>query len=82
MAAVTAGRQSLLGKAAAYVAARQRARTGRSGKLGAVVARAREHVMTAAALGAFDLGAFHYGAGVGWLVTGASILALDFAVSG
>lgn len=82
MAAVTAGRRSLLGKAAAALAARQRARTGRPGKLSAVVARAREHVMTAAALGAFDFGAFHYGAGVGWLVTGVSILALDFAVSG
>lgn len=81
MAAVTAGRRSLLGKAAAYAATRQRTRSG-AGRLAAVVARAREHVMTAAALGAFDLGAFHYGAGVGWLVTGASILALDFAVSG
>jgi len=82
VAAVTAGRQSLLGKAAAYAAARQRARTGRPGRLAALVARAREHVMTAAALGAFDLGAWHWGAGVGWLVTGASILALDFALTG
>lgn len=82
MAAVTAGHRSLLGKTAAYVAARQRARSGRPGKLAAAVARAREHVMTAAALGAVDLGAFHWGAGVGWVVTGLSILALDFAVSG
>lgn len=82
MAAVTAGRQSLFGKTAARLTARQRTRTGRPGKLAAVAARAREHVMTAAALGAFDLGAFHWGPGVGWLVTGASLLALDFAVSG
>lgn len=82
MAAVTAGRRSLLGKTAAYVSARQRARVSHAGRIPAIVARAREHVMTAAALGAFDFGAFHYGGGVGWLVTGASILALDFAVSG
>jgi hypothetical protein len=81
VAAVTAGRRSLLGKTAAYVVARQRTRSG-AGRLAAVVARAREHVMTFAALASADIGAFHWGAGVGWLVTGASILALDFAVSG
>jgi hypothetical protein len=79
---MTAGRRSLLGKAAAYAAARKRARTGRPGGLAAAVARAREHVMTVAALAAADIGAFHWGAGVGWIVTGASLLALDFAVSG
>ena len=81
MAAVTAGRQSLLGKASAAVVARKRTRVG-AGRLAAAVTAAREHVMTFAALAAADIGAFHWGAGVGWLVTGASILALDFAVRG
>ena len=81
MAAVTAGRRSLLGKTAAYAAARKRTRTG-AGKLAAVVARAREHVVTFAALASVDMGAFHICSAAGWIVTGLSLLALDFAVRG
>ena len=81
MAAVSVGRpRSLLAKASASVAARKR--TGKPGRLTAVLAVAREHVLTAAALTAADLGAWHWGPGVGWIVTGASLLALDFAVRG
>lgn len=43
---------------------------------------ARQHVVTAAALTSVDVGAFHFGGGVGWIVTGVSLLALDFAVTG
>jgi hypothetical protein len=70
---------SLLGKAGAAFRARRKTRQG---QVTAVLAKAREHVLTVAALAAADLGAFHWGAGVGWLVTGASLLALDFAVRG
>ena len=84
MASVTApGRRSVLGKASAVLGARAKAR-GRAGggKLAAFAAAAREHVVTAAALGAVDVGVFHYGAGPGWIVTGLSLLTLDFAVRG
>ena len=79
VAAVTAGRRSLLGKASAVVSARKRARSPRAA---AVLAVVREHVVTFAALVSVDLGAFHWGPGVGWIVTGASLLAADFAVRG
>ena len=83
VATVTApGRRSLLGKLGSAVAARAKSRGHSSGKLAAFAAVAREHVMTTAALASADLGAFHWGPGVGWIVTGASILALDFAVAG
>lgn len=83
MAAVSApgGRRSLLGMAVSAAAARAKAR-GRSSRLAKAVAIAREHVMTAAALASMDVGAFHWGTGVGWVVTGVSVLALDFAVTG
>ena len=80
VAAVAAGRpRSLLAKAYAAVAARKHAKPVR---VAAVVAVAREYVLTTAALAAADLGAFHWGPGVGWIVTGVSLLALDFAVRG
>ena len=80
VAAVSVGRpRSLFGKVAAVVAARKRAKPGR---LAPVLAVAREHVLTAAALVAADLGAFHWGPGVGWLAVGGSLLALDFAARG
>ncbi len=81
MATVTArgARPSLLGKLTS--AARTR-KPGRPNRLAAFAAVAREHVVTAAALGAVDLGVFHYGAGPGWIVTGVSLLTLDFAVRG
>ena len=72
-------RRSLLGKTAAYVAARKHARSARTA---AVLAVVREHVVTIAALVSVDLGAFHWGPGVGWLAVGASLLAADFAVRG
>ena len=85
MAAVTAGRQSLAGKAASYAAARKRTRVS-AGTVAAAVAKAREHVVTFAALASVDLGAFHaplhLGGFAGWIVTGVSLLALDFAVRG
>lgn len=80
MAAVTVARpRSLLAKASAAIASRKR--TG-SGRLAAVLAVAREHVVTFAALGAVDFGAFHGGQIAGWVVTGVSLLAADFAVRG
>lgn len=85
MAAVTAGGGgSLFGKLASVVAARKRVRPVR---LAAVAVRVREHIVTVAALGAFDLGGFqvhvpHLGAGPGWLAVCVSLLALDFAVRG
>ena len=74
-------RRSLLGKLGSAVAARARAK-GKPSRLAAALSVAREHVMTAAALASADLGAFHWGPGVGFLVVGASLLALDFAVTG
>ena len=80
MAAVTVGRpRSLLAKASAAVSSRRRAKPGR---LTAVLAVAREHVVTFAALGSVDFGAFHAGPIAGWVVTGVSLLAADFAVRG
>ena len=80
MAAVSAGRpRSLLAKAYTAVATRKRTKPVR---VAAVVAVAREYVLTVAALVSADLGAFHWGRGVGFLVTAASLLALDFAVRG
>jgi hypothetical protein len=80
VAAVTAPRRSLLGKLGSTVAARRK--PGRPGKLAAFAVKAREHMVTAAALASVDVGVFHYGAGPGWIVTGVSLLALDFAVQG
>ena len=72
-------RRSLLGKTAAYVAARKRSKSARTA---AVLSAVREHVVTVAALVSADLGAFHWGPGFGWLAVGASLLAADFAVRG
>ena len=71
--------RSLFAKASAVVASRKRSKPGR---LTAVLAVAREHVVTAAALVSADVGAFHWGPGVGWLAVAGSLLALDFAVRG
>ena len=85
VASVTAlkPRRSLLGTVLAVVqawaAARQR---GRPSRVAAMAAMARQHVVTVAALASVDVGAFHWGGGVGWIVTGLSLLALDFAVTG
>ncbi len=74
-------RRSLLGMAAAVVQAGARGR-GHGERAAKLLAAVRQHVVTAAALGSIDLGAFHWGPGVGWIVTGVSLLALDFAVTG
>lgn len=82
MAAVTVpSARSLLGKASAAVAARRRAR-GAAGRVAVFAAKAREHVVTTAALVSADVGAFHICQAAGWIVTGVSLLALDFAVRG
>lgn len=78
MAAVAAaGGRSLVGRAVAALGRRRR-----PARAAAVVAAVREHVVTVAALVSADLGGWHWGAGIGWLVTAASLLALDFAVRG
>lgn len=81
-----ARRRSLAGKLAEALAARSRARPKR-GTLAAVIAGARKHVLTAAALAFFDLAAFqvsipHAGAAPGLTAVCVSLLALDFAVTG
>jgi hypothetical protein len=83
VAAVTAaGPRSLFGKA--YTAARSACGRSKPGHVAAAVAVAvaREYVLTVAALASADLGAFHWGRGVGFLAAGVSLLALDFAVRG
>ena len=85
MAALTApgSGRSLLRKA--YVAvtdATSKRVKGKPGRVAAAVAVAREHVVTVAALVMVDIGAFHGGQIAGYVVTGVSLLALDFAVRG
>jgi len=75
--AVTApgtSRHSLIGKLGSALRERAKAR-GKSGKLAAAIALARQHVVTAAALASVDIGAFHGGQVAGWVVTGISLLA-------
>ena len=80
VASVTIARpRSLLAKATSAVT---RKRAGKPGRLTAALTVAREHVVTVAALGAIDFGAFHAGPVAGWVVTGLSLLAADFAVRG
>lgn len=74
-------RRSLLGKALSAAAARRRT-PGKPSRLAQMAVVARQHLMTAAALAAMDFGAFHAGPVAGWVVTGVSLLALDFAVTG
>ena len=74
--------RSLFGKASAVLSARKKARTGKPSALTAALSVAREHVVTAAALVLVDVGAFHGGQIAGFVVTGLSVLALDFAVRG
>lgn len=83
MAAVTArgAHRSLVGMVLAFVQLRLAAR-GRTGRLAAFAALARQHVVTAAALAAFDVGMFQWGPGAGWIGVAVSLLALDFAVTG
>lgn len=83
MVAATApgARRSLLGLLLTVVLAWVKPRS-RSRSVAAVVAAARQHVVTVAALAAMDLGAFqvwHHG---GWFAVAASLFLLDFAVTG
>jgi hypothetical protein len=55
---------------------------GKPSRLARAAVVARQHVVTAAALASVDVGAFHGGPVAGWVVTGLSLLALDFAVTG
>lgn len=75
------GRRSLIGKLGSAFAARARGK-GKSPKLAAALAAASQHAVTAAAMGALDVGLFHWGPGVGWIGVCVSLLALDFAVTG
>lgn len=75
--AAISGRKSLLGKAAATVKARRKS-PGR--RLDAALAAAREHVVTVAALASVDFGVFRASSVAGWIVTGLSLLAFDFAI--
>lgn len=88
MAAVTvpAG-HSLLGKIAGAVAARRKAKSGKPSAVAVFAAKAREHVVTVAALASFDLGAFqlnipHCGSAPGLIAVCVSLLLLNFAVEG
>lgn len=82
MTAVTApgGRRSLAGKLIGVAASRSQ--PGSRRRLAAFASAAREHVGTAAACAAADLGGFqvfHHG---GWFVVAVSLVLLDFAVRG
>lgn len=81
-AALPRARRSLLGKAAAVIAARKPARGARPGRLAAAAAVARQHVVTVAALSSVDLGVFRASSVAGWIVTGVCLLVADFAVRG
>lgn len=88
MAAVTApAGGSLLGKVRAVAASRRAVRGARPSAAAVFLAKAREHVVTLAALASMDLGAFQVhvpwlGASPGWAAVGASLLLADFAVRG
>jgi hypothetical protein len=76
-AAFPRGRRSLIGRLAAA------AGDGRARKAAAaVVAAAREHLPTLAAFAAVDYGAFQAAAAAGWIVTGVTVLLLDWKVRG
>jgi hypothetical protein len=79
--AAPGARRSLLGKAVAAHQARALARRGPS-QMAKAVAVARAHVVTFASLASMDFGAFHFGAGFGWVAVGGSMLLAHFAVTG
>lgn len=78
MTAITGTRRSLLGVAAAGLAARARGKGG-SSRLAAAIS---EHAMTFAAVAAVDYGVFHLSFAAGWIAVGVSLFLLDFAVRG
>jgi hypothetical protein len=78
-------RRSLVGKVIARC--RGAARGRHPSAIAAFAVKAREHVVTVAALASADFGAFqvhipHLGLAPGWTVVCASLLALDFAIGG
>lgn len=81
-----AGR-SFVGKVRDALSARRSARGSRPSAAAVFLARAREHVVTFAALASFDLGAFqvhvpHLGLAPGLVAVCVSLLLADFAVRG
>lgn len=79
--AAAAGSGSLLGKTLAFHAPRRRSLGLR--KLAAAAAPAvREHVATFTAMAAIDMGAFQASTAAGWIVTGLSVLVLDWKIQG
>lgn len=66
--------RSLIGKVAAVLSARARAR----GKPSRAAALLRDHVLTVAAMAAVDTGMFHLGLVTGCVALGVSLLVLDF----
>jgi hypothetical protein len=64
-----------------FLHARQRSK-GRPSRIAALAVRAREHVVTVAALASVNVGCFRASAVAGFIVLGASFLVLDFAVTG
>jgi len=73
-AALPRPRRSLFGKLATLRGPKARKLTAQAAVL------VREHVTTVAALSAIDLGAFRAAAAAGWIVTGVSLLLLEFKV--
>ena len=74
-AAFPAAPRSLLGKLSSALAG------GRGRRLAALAgAAAREHLPTVAGLGAVCFGAFEAAAPAGWIVTGLSLLVLEWKV--
>ncbi len=67
--------------AIAAVQARARSK-GRPSKLAQFAVKAREHVVTVAALTSVNIGCFRASAVAGFIVLGASLVTLDWAVTG
>ena len=82
MTAVTHGTRvssrSLLGKAAAHIG---RSAKGRH-RVAAAVSAVREHCVTVAAFAAIDYGAFTASHVAGWVMTGVSLLLIDWKIQG
>jgi hypothetical protein len=70
--------RSLLGKLAANIG---RTAKGRH-RVAAVAAAVREHVVTFAAFAAIDYGAFTASHVAGWVMTGVSLLIIDWKLQG
>lgn len=73
--------RSLIGMAVDAVQSRARAR-GRSSRLAALAVKAREHLVTAAALASVDVGMWRWSSIAGLITLGVSIELLHYAVTG